>query len=185
VTANEWRIGMHVSFACGWLRQEENQYLRCVLLFLCCPTTFLISVAFLPSVPLEIAKTLDPSVQELLGYSLTDYALGYASPPSSNMPHPDLFKTHEAAPLGSECVAGCFLPRIKTANTALFCRLYSTLAPEVLLGRQPREWGASAGARKDSSLVDHQVIVAVYEDTEDGEKKLKDVKKSAAGEARL
>lgn len=72
VTKNEWRIGMHgllihvsrirmrritdrwtlltVSFACGWLRQEENQYL---------------------SVPPEIARTLDPAVQELLGYSLT------------------------------------------------------------------------------------------------------------------
>jgi hypothetical protein len=56
-----------------------------------------------PSVPLEIAKTLDPSVQELLGYSLTDYTLGYASPARmSDMPDPDLIKTHEAAPLGSE-----------------------------------------------------------------------------------
>lgn len=49
VTKGEWRHGMHVSFACGWLRQEENQYL---------------------SVPPEVARTLDPEIQELLGYSL-------------------------------------------------------------------------------------------------------------------
>jgi hypothetical protein len=60
---------------------------------------------FLSSVPPEIAKTLDPSVQELLGYSLTDYALGYASPTLLNdMPNPELIRHHDAAPLGSECV---------------------------------------------------------------------------------
>jgi hypothetical protein len=61
----------------------------------------------------------------------------------------------------------------------------STLAPEVLLGRKPREWGVSAGARKDSSLTDSKVIVAVYEDTEDGGKKVTTVKHTSASEARL
>ncbi|KXS13580.1 hypothetical protein M427DRAFT_156495 [Gonapodya prolifera JEL478] len=60
-TANVPRVGMHVSFAAAWLRQEENQYL-------CCPP--------------EIAKNLDVRVQELLGYTMADKSLGYYSPPS-------------------------------------------------------------------------------------------------------
>lgn len=47
VTADKWRIGMHVSFSLGWLRSEENQYL---------------------SVPPEVAKTLDKDIQELVGF---------------------------------------------------------------------------------------------------------------------
>ena len=54
------RIGMNLTYALGWLRQEENQYLSC---------------------PPEIAKTLDPELQELLGYTLGGYALGYYTPP--------------------------------------------------------------------------------------------------------
>lgn len=54
------RIGMNLTYALGWLRQEENQYLSC---------------------PPEIAKTLDPELQELLGYSMGGYALGYYTPP--------------------------------------------------------------------------------------------------------
>ncbi len=54
------RIGLNLTYALGWLRQEENQYLAC---------------------PPEIAKTLDPELQALLGYTMGSYALGYYTPP--------------------------------------------------------------------------------------------------------
>ena len=43
------RIGMNITYSLAWLRQEENQYLSC---------------------PPEIAKTLSPELQDLLGYTL-------------------------------------------------------------------------------------------------------------------
>ncbi len=52
------RIGVNVTYCLGWLRQEENQYLSC---------------------PPEIARTLSPELQDLLGYSMGSYALGYFS----------------------------------------------------------------------------------------------------------
>ncbi|KAI9034617.1 hypothetical protein DFJ74DRAFT_763202 [Hyaloraphidium curvatum] len=105
-TKDQWRVGMHVSYALGWLRQEENQYLSC---------------------PPHIARTFAPEIQELLGYSLSGYALGYASAPTlEEVPSRDLVKDHAAAPLGSDIVA-----------------------PEVLLGRAPRPWNESAGTHKD------------------------------------
>jgi ectoine hydroxylase-related dioxygenase (phytanoyl-CoA dioxygenase family) len=54
------RIGLNITYALGWLRQEENQYLSC---------------------PPEIARTLEPELQELLGYATGQYALGYYTPP--------------------------------------------------------------------------------------------------------
>jgi ectoine hydroxylase-related dioxygenase (phytanoyl-CoA dioxygenase family) len=54
------RIGVNLTYALGWLRQEENQYLSC---------------------PPEIARGLDPELQDLLGYTLGSYALGYYTPP--------------------------------------------------------------------------------------------------------
>ena len=54
------RIGINLTYALGWLRQEENQYLSC---------------------PPQIARTLDPKLQALLGYQMGSYALGYYSPP--------------------------------------------------------------------------------------------------------
>jgi ectoine hydroxylase-related dioxygenase (phytanoyl-CoA dioxygenase family) len=54
------RIGINLTYALGWLRQEENQYLSC---------------------PPHIARTLDPKLQALLGYKMGSYALGYYSPP--------------------------------------------------------------------------------------------------------
>jgi len=54
------RIGMNITYSLGWLRQEENQYLSC---------------------PPEIARELDPQMQDLLGYTLGSYALGYYTPP--------------------------------------------------------------------------------------------------------
>ena len=54
------RIGINITYCLGWLRQEENQNLSC---------------------PPAIARTLDPKLQALLGYSMGSYALGYFSPP--------------------------------------------------------------------------------------------------------
>ena len=50
-TADEWRLGLHVSFVLGWLRTEENNYL---------------------AVPPEIAATLPRASQEILGYAVHD-----------------------------------------------------------------------------------------------------------------
>ena len=59
-TTTSDRIGLNITYALGWLRQEENQYLSC---------------------PPEIASTLEPELQELLGYATGQYALGYYTPP--------------------------------------------------------------------------------------------------------
>lgn len=58
--SNGDRIGINITYTLGWLRQEENQYLSC---------------------PPEIAKTLDPKLQALIGYQMGSYALGYYTPP--------------------------------------------------------------------------------------------------------
>jgi ectoine hydroxylase-related dioxygenase (phytanoyl-CoA dioxygenase family) len=50
-TVDEWRLGAHVSFTLGWLRTEENNSL---------------------AVPPEVARTLAPRAQELLGYAVHD-----------------------------------------------------------------------------------------------------------------
>jgi hypothetical protein len=54
------RIGVNITYSLGWLRQEENQYLSC---------------------PPEIAKDFSPELQNLLGYTIGSYALGYYTPP--------------------------------------------------------------------------------------------------------
>lgn len=54
------RIGLNITYALGWLRQEENQYLAC---------------------PPEIARTLSPELRRLIGYAMGSYALGYFTPP--------------------------------------------------------------------------------------------------------
>ena len=54
------RIGVNMTYTLGWLRQEENQYLSC---------------------PPEIARNLEPELQDLIGYTLGNYALGYYTPP--------------------------------------------------------------------------------------------------------
>lgn len=58
--SNGDRAGINITYTLGWLRQEENQYLSC---------------------PPEIARTLDPGLQALIGYSMGSYALGYFTPP--------------------------------------------------------------------------------------------------------
>jgi ectoine hydroxylase-related dioxygenase (phytanoyl-CoA dioxygenase family) len=63
------RLGLNITYCLGWLRQEENQYLSC---------------------PPHIARTLDASLQELLGYTQGNYALGYFSDPESHEPGRDI-----------------------------------------------------------------------------------------------
>jgi len=58
--SNGDRVGVNITYCLGWLRQEENQYLSC---------------------PPEIARTLDKTLQALLGYAMGSYALGYYTPP--------------------------------------------------------------------------------------------------------
>lgn len=59
-TSDGDRIGLNLTYALGWLRQEENQYLAC---------------------PPEIARTLAPALQAAIGYAMGGYALGYYTPP--------------------------------------------------------------------------------------------------------
>jgi ectoine hydroxylase-related dioxygenase (phytanoyl-CoA dioxygenase family) len=54
------RMGINITYCLGWLRTEENQYLSC---------------------PPRVARDLDPDLQEMLGYTMGDYALGYYSDP--------------------------------------------------------------------------------------------------------
>ncbi len=67
------RMGLNITYALGWLRQEENQYLSC---------------------PPEIAKDLDPKLRELLGYAMGSYALGYYSPPLGPGEGPEVVPPH-------------------------------------------------------------------------------------------
>jgi hypothetical protein len=50
------RQGINITYCVGWVRQEENQYL---------------------STPLEVAKTLDDDLLELMGYRMGGLAVGY------------------------------------------------------------------------------------------------------------
>ena len=61
-TSNQDRIGINITYALGWLRQEENQYLSC---------------------PPKLAKDLSPTLQDLAGYAMGQYALGYFTPPGA------------------------------------------------------------------------------------------------------
>jgi len=64
------RVGMNLTYSLAWLRQEENQYLSC---------------------PPEVAHTLSPALQELVGYTTAGFALGYwSSPQLRSGPGPDL-----------------------------------------------------------------------------------------------
>lgn len=63
------RIGINITYTLGWLRQEENQYLTC---------------------PPHIAQDLERPLQELIGYSMGQYALGYYTPPGGPGEHPEI-----------------------------------------------------------------------------------------------
>ena len=58
--SNADRIGINITYSLGWLRQEENQYLSC---------------------PPGVAANLPAELQDLLGYTIGSYALGYYTPP--------------------------------------------------------------------------------------------------------
>ncbi len=49
---------MNITYCLGWLRTEENQYLSC---------------------PPDVARELEPELQELLGYTMRDYALVFGA----------------------------------------------------------------------------------------------------------
>ena len=68
-TSDADRIGLNITYGLGWLRQEENQYLSC---------------------PPEIARTLDSALQDLMGYALGSFAMGYYSPPGAPGEGPEL-----------------------------------------------------------------------------------------------
>lgn len=55
-TSQDWRYGIVLTYSCGWLRQEENQYL---------------------DVPPEIARNLSPALRDMIGYKMY-HALGYS-----------------------------------------------------------------------------------------------------------
>ena len=55
-TSDRPRQGVNITYAVGWVRQEENQFLAC---------------------PPEIARTLDDDLLKLMGYQQGAFALGY------------------------------------------------------------------------------------------------------------
>ena len=77
------RIGINITYTLGWLRQEENQYLTC---------------------PPELAKDLERPLQELIGYSMGQYALGYFTPPGGPGEHPEIVSPQYA--LGHDIEGG-------------------------------------------------------------------------------
>lgn len=58
--SDEDRWGLNITYSLGWLRQEENMYLSC---------------------PPEVARDLEPELAALVGYAMSNYALGYYTPP--------------------------------------------------------------------------------------------------------
>jgi ectoine hydroxylase-related dioxygenase (phytanoyl-CoA dioxygenase family) len=82
-TSSGDRIGINITYALGWLRQEENQYLTC---------------------PPELAKELPRTLQELAGYAMGQYALGYYTPPGGPGENPGIVPPEFA--LGHDAVAG-------------------------------------------------------------------------------
>lgn len=55
-TTDETRTGVNITYAVGWVRQEENQFLAC---------------------PPEITRTLDDDLLRMMGYQQGAFALGY------------------------------------------------------------------------------------------------------------
>ena len=62
------RIAVNLTYTLGWLRQEENQYLSC---------------------PPQIARDFSPALQDMLGYTMGQYAMGYYSPPGEPGEYPE------------------------------------------------------------------------------------------------
>jgi ectoine hydroxylase-related dioxygenase (phytanoyl-CoA dioxygenase family) len=79
--ADHDRFGLNLTYTLGWLRQEENQYLSC---------------------PPELARALEPELQDLLGYTLGSYALGYYTPPLPPGEGPELVSPARALGRGGD-----------------------------------------------------------------------------------
>lgn len=77
--SSEVRRGINITYAVGWVRQEENQFLAC---------------------PPEIAKTLDDELLKMMGYQQGAFALGYVG--DQQDPLAALRGTDEKARLVSE-----------------------------------------------------------------------------------
>ncbi len=87
--SNSDRIGVNLTYTLGWLRQEENQYLSC---------------------PPEIAKNFSPELQDLLGYAMGQYALGYYTPPGAPGEQPECVTTaHAVREVAAESLGGADL----------------------------------------------------------------------------
>jgi ectoine hydroxylase-related dioxygenase (phytanoyl-CoA dioxygenase family) len=82
------RTGINITYCLSWLRTEENNYLSC---------------------PPDIAKDLEPGLQELLGYTMGNYALGYYSDPHDMSATTDIMAPEFVlgrAPRGKEKLLG-------------------------------------------------------------------------------
>ncbi len=66
--SNQDRIGVNLTYTLGWLRQEENQYLSC---------------------PPETARQFSAELQDMLGYTMGQYAMGYYTPPGAPGEQPE------------------------------------------------------------------------------------------------
>lgn len=80
-TSDRTRTGINVDYVLGWLRQEENQYL---------------------SVPIEVVRQLPKRVQQLMGYEMGAYALGYVD---------DVRNPMRLLDFGADDTASSFAPR--------------------------------------------------------------------------
>ena len=60
------RRGVNITYAVGWVRQEENQYL---------------------ATPPEIARTLDDDLLRMMGYQQGAFALGYVGDQEDPLAH--------------------------------------------------------------------------------------------------
>jgi len=69
------RLGLNITYCLGWLRTEENQYLSC---------------------PPSVARELSEDLQELLGYTQGNYALGYYSDPAQPSKSGDILPPENA-----------------------------------------------------------------------------------------
>lgn len=83
------RLGLNLTYCLGWLRQEENQYLSC---------------------PPELAKNFDSRLQDLLGYTQGEYALGYYSDPFDNTGYREAMPPEQAINAAAKAIAFGELP---------------------------------------------------------------------------
>jgi ectoine hydroxylase-related dioxygenase (phytanoyl-CoA dioxygenase family) len=65
-TSDGVRMGVNITYAVGWVRQEENQYLAC---------------------PPELARTLDDDLLRMMGYREGAFALGYVGDQQDPLSH--------------------------------------------------------------------------------------------------